>query len=163
MNRLPFGACIMTFNIKPLALELGKPVAESSCASEPTSGREEVDRGTNRSHGVDQPARLAELTNMQASFAPALHEYDAGQYGLVVLVAKRLNVVSSKGHDLDQVEAGETRAALEVDIALSPTGTSPGLPSSHALPPRPPNEPPKRQRNRIGRAASARHPSLAGI
>jgi endonuclease/exonuclease/phosphatase family metal-dependent hydrolase len=64
---------------------------------------------------------------MQACFAAALHEYDGGQYGLVVLVAKRLEVVASHGHELDQVEAGETRAALQVDIAFRPAGSSPAF------------------------------------
>lgn len=108
----------MTFNIKTGSLSSLETIADIIVRSAAdVVAVQEVDKGTNRSHGVDQPARLALLTNMQASFAPGLHDYDGGQYGLVVLVTKALEVVASRGHDLDQVEAGETRAALEVHIA----------------------------------------------
>lgn len=154
----------MTFNIKTGSLSSLETVADIIVRSgADIVGVQEVDRGTHRSRGVDQPARLAELTDMQASFAPALHEYDGGQYGLVVLVAKRLHVVSSKGHDLDQVEAGETRAALEVELALTPASTSPAFTfiNTHLDHRSPHNRATQAtQLNRIGRAAGARQPVL---
>lgn len=108
----------MTFNIKTGSLSSLETIADIIARSgADIVGVQEVDRGTNRSHGVDQPARLAALTNMQVSFTPALQDYDGGQYGLVVLVAQRLHLVSSAGYELDQVEAGETRAALAVEVA----------------------------------------------
>lgn len=118
----------MTFNIKTGSLSSLEVVADIITRSgADVVAVQEVDKGTNRSQGVDQPARLAQLTNMQARFAAGLHDYDGGQYGLVVLVAKQLSVVASHGHDLDQVEAGETRAALEVEIASSAAGSSPAF------------------------------------
>jgi endonuclease/exonuclease/phosphatase family metal-dependent hydrolase len=45
---------------------------------------QEVDRGTRRSGGVDQPATLARLTGYHASFGRSL-DYDGGKYGIAVL------------------------------------------------------------------------------
>jgi endonuclease/exonuclease/phosphatase family metal-dependent hydrolase len=118
----------MTFNIKTGSLSSLETVADIIARSgADVVGVQEVDKGTNRSLGVDQPARLAALTNMQASFAPGLRDYDGGQYGLVVLVSKKLHVVASHGHELDQVEEGESRAALRVDVASGSDPSSPAL------------------------------------
>ncbi len=45
---------------------------------------QEVDRGTRRSGGVDQPATLARLTGLAAAFGKSL-DFDGGRYGLAVL------------------------------------------------------------------------------
>ncbi len=45
---------------------------------------QEVDRGTERAGGVDQVARLAELTGMQSVFGRAM-PYDGGEYGVAIL------------------------------------------------------------------------------
>jgi beta-N-acetylhexosaminidase len=45
---------------------------------------QEVDRGTDRSGKVDQPAVLAERTGLHVAFGSAL-DYDGGQYGVAVL------------------------------------------------------------------------------
>jgi endonuclease/exonuclease/phosphatase family metal-dependent hydrolase len=45
---------------------------------------QEVDRGTRRSGGVDQPAVLARLTGYAAAFGRTL-DYDGGGYGIAVL------------------------------------------------------------------------------
>src|SRR5688500_5929836 len=47
-------------------------------------GLQEVDQKTARSKGVDQAARLAELTGLRAIFGKAM-EYQGGGYGLAVL------------------------------------------------------------------------------
>jgi endonuclease/exonuclease/phosphatase family metal-dependent hydrolase len=54
---------------------------------------QEVDRGTARSGGVDQPAVLAELTGMHAVFGRAM-DFDGGEYGIAVL--SRWPVLSSR-------------------------------------------------------------------
>jgi len=153
----------MTFNIKTGSLSSLQTVADVIVRSgADIVGVQEVDRGTNRSQGVDQPGKLAELTGMQVSFAPSLHDYDGGQYGLVVLVAKQLHVVSSQGHALDQVEAGEPRAALEVVIAARP-GQRPAFAfiNTHLDHRSPRNRASQAaQLNRIGRAAAASQPVL---
>lgn len=108
----------MTFNIKTgslSSLEAIAAIIERSGAD--LVGVQEVDRGTRRSGGADQPARLAALTDMQVHFTPALRDYDGGQYGLVVLARRGLAVLSSHGRELDQVEPGETRAAQVVELA----------------------------------------------
>ena len=46
---------------------------------------QEVDRGTKRSGGVDQVARLGESTRYDTAFAPSLQSYDGGQYGIALL------------------------------------------------------------------------------
>jgi Metal-dependent hydrolase len=45
---------------------------------------QEVDQGTRRSGGVDQPAKLASLTGHHAAFGSAL-DYDGGKYGVAIL------------------------------------------------------------------------------
>ena len=45
---------------------------------------QEVDQGTRRSGGVDQPAKLASLTGHRAAFGSAL-AYDGGKYGVAIL------------------------------------------------------------------------------
>jgi endonuclease/exonuclease/phosphatase family metal-dependent hydrolase len=153
----------MTFNIKTGSLSSLETVADVIVRSGAhVVGVQEVDRGTNRSHSVDQPKRLAELTQMQASFTPSLPDYDGGQYGLVVLVAPQLHLVSSQGHPLDQVEPGERRAALGVEIAVK-AGESPAFTfiNTHLDHRSTRNRASQAaQLNQIGRAAAARHPAL---
>jgi endonuclease/exonuclease/phosphatase family metal-dependent hydrolase len=153
----------MTFNIKTASLSSLETVAEVIVRSRADIvGVQEVDRGTNRSQGVDQPGRLAALTGMQASFAPTLLDYDGGQYGLLVLVAKPLRVVSSQRHALDQVEAGEARAALEVEIAVGPDKRAAfALVNTHLDHRSTRNRAGQAaQLNRIGKAAAVHHPAL---
>src|SRR5262245_18009288 len=45
---------------------------------------QEVDRGTRRVEGADQPAELARLTGLHGTFGKAM-DYDGGEYGLVIL------------------------------------------------------------------------------
>ncbi len=153
---------VLTFNIKTGSLSSLETVADVIVRSgADIVGVQEVDRGTNRSRGEDQPRRLAELTGMQASFVPSLHDYDGGQYGLVVLVAQPLQVVSSQGHSLDQVEAGEPRAAIELEIAARPGSPAFTFVNTHLDHRSIRNRASQAMHlNRIGRAASAQHPAL---
>ena len=45
---------------------------------------QEVDKGTKRSGGVDQPAEYARLTGLHVAFGKSL-DYDGGEYGIAVL------------------------------------------------------------------------------
>lgn len=45
---------------------------------------QEVDKGTKRSGGVDQPAEYAKLTGLNVAFGRSL-DYDGGEYGIAVL------------------------------------------------------------------------------
>jgi endonuclease/exonuclease/phosphatase family metal-dependent hydrolase len=114
----PLTLRLLTFNIKTGSLSSLETIAEIIEASEAdVVGLQEVDKGTQRSDGVDQPAVLGQLTDMQPFFAPGLHDYDGGQYGVAALVSNDLRVIAATPHDLDQPAAGEARAVLEVELA----------------------------------------------
>jgi beta-N-acetylhexosaminidase len=86
---------------------------------------QEVDQGTRRSGGVDQPAVLAERTGFHVAFGSAL-DYDEGKYGIAVL--SRWPILSDTLIHLPvtppQARAGgshEPRGALRVVVA-APSG-----------------------------------------
>lgn len=86
---------------------------------------QEVDRGTRRSGGVDQPTLLARLTGMTAVFGRTL-DYDGGEYGIAVLSRWRVmrDTLVHLPTEPAQSRAGgsiEPRGALWVTIA-SPWG-----------------------------------------
>lgn len=74
---------------------------------------QEVDRGTQRTHGVDQAARLSELTGMQHVFGTAMH-YQGGEYGEAIL--SRFPIAEPKSHRLPFRFGQEPRAALSVRV-----------------------------------------------
>ncbi len=74
---------------------------------------QEVDRGTRRTGGVDQAARLAELTGMHHVFGTAMH-YSGGRYGNALL--SRFPVEAPKTHRLPFRFGQEPRAALAARI-----------------------------------------------
>ena len=78
---------------------------------------QEVDRGAARTDGVDQTARLAELTGMRGIFGD-FRPYDGGEYGMAVLT--RLPVVAVHNHRLPQAPA--PISALEVQVAAGRDG-----------------------------------------
>lgn len=83
---------------------------------------QEVDRGTKRSHLVDQPSVLERLTGLKAVFGRTL-DYDGGQYGIAVLAAGSLadeGVVPLRT-DPPQARAGgstEPRGVLVTRVTL---------------------------------------------
>lgn len=74
---------------------------------------QEVDRATGRASGVDQPARLAELTGLHVAFGNALY-FSGGEYGEAVL--SRFPIESPKAHHLPFRPGQEPRTALEVTV-----------------------------------------------
>lgn len=74
---------------------------------------QEVDRGVRRTNGEDQPARLAELTGMQAVFEKNI-DFQGGEYGNAIL--SRLPVVSHCNHPLPKMYPSEQRGVLEVRV-----------------------------------------------
>jgi endonuclease/exonuclease/phosphatase family metal-dependent hydrolase len=79
---------------------------------------EEVDQGTKRAGGVDQPAEFARLTGMKAVFGRNI-PYDGGGYGTAVLT--RLPVRSSKSVKLkpfykDTPEHKEQRGVQVIEL-----------------------------------------------
>ena len=80
---------------------------------------QEVDRGTTRSGGVDQLARLRELTKLHGVFGKSL-DYQGGEYGIAVLSRWPISAHRVVPLPLDppQPRAGgaiEPRIALEVE------------------------------------------------
>ena len=80
---------------------------------------QELDVGTLRSGGVDQPAELARLTGLHAAFGEAM-PHDGGSYGVAVL--SRWPIVESRVHALPHTGEREPRCALEV-LLDTPAGT----------------------------------------
>lgn len=78
---------------------------------------QEVDQKVKRSAAVDQPAELARLTKMQVVFGANI-ELQEGYYGNAVL--SRLPIVRHENHRLPNVDAGEQRGVLEVELELKP-------------------------------------------
>ena len=74
---------------------------------------QEVDRGTKRAGGVDQAARLAELTGMEFVFGRAM-PYEGGEYGLAIL--SRFPIESSEIYPLPFDFGQEPRALLRARI-----------------------------------------------
>ncbi len=70
---------------------------------------QEVDRGTQRTGGVDQPALLGKLTGMLFAFGQAM-PYQGGQYGEAVL--SRFPIVRVEAYPLPFRPGQEPRAAL---------------------------------------------------
>jgi endonuclease/exonuclease/phosphatase family metal-dependent hydrolase len=74
---------------------------------------QEVDRKTRRASGVDQAARLAEMTGMHYAFGNALY-YSGGEYGEAIL--SRFPIENIKAHHLPFHPGQEPRTALEVTV-----------------------------------------------
>lgn len=74
---------------------------------------QEVDRKTERSGGVDQPAELARLTEMGVVFGQNI-SYQGGGYGNAVL--SRLPVKRHANHPLPSYDDGEQRGVLEMEL-----------------------------------------------
>ncbi len=74
---------------------------------------QEIDVKTNRSSGVDQAARLAELTGLNYAFGRAI-DYDSGQYGLAILSSFEIGDVTNT--PLPTQPGSEPRIALAAHI-----------------------------------------------
>ena len=80
---------------------------------------QEVDRGTERSGGVDQLAELARMMDMQAEFGWAL-DYAGGGYGVAVL--SRWPLMRPDNHALPSSTHREPRTALSVRVKAGAEG-----------------------------------------
>lgn len=76
---------------------------------------QEVDRGTERTSKIDQPAELARLTGMNVVFGNNIR-YQGGDYGNAVL--SRFPVKRHKNHLLPLFDNGEQRGVLEVEVDM---------------------------------------------
>lgn len=76
---------------------------------------QEVDRGTQRTNQVDQPAELGRLTDMEAVFGGNIR-FQGGDYGNAVL--SRFPIRQHQNWLLPRFDEGEQRGVLEVEIEL---------------------------------------------
>jgi endonuclease/exonuclease/phosphatase family metal-dependent hydrolase len=76
---------------------------------------QEVDKGVERTQGVDEPAELARLTKMNVVFGNNI-VYQGGDYGNAVL--SRFPVAAHKNHKLPVFYKNEQRGVMEVDVTL---------------------------------------------
>lgn len=74
---------------------------------------QEVDKQTERAHGVDQAAELGDRLGMNHVFGNALH-FSGGQYGEAIL--SRFALEGAKAHHLPFAYGNEPRTALEVTV-----------------------------------------------
>ena len=79
------------------------------------SGHQEVDRVNRRSRRIDVIAYLGDLTGMHSLYAPALKDYQDGEYGEGLLADE-----PPLSHRLFWVEepGGEDRSAIEIGITM---------------------------------------------
>src|ERR1700676_740149 len=89
---------------------------------------QEVDRGTERSGGVDQLAELERLTDMHAEFGKAM-DYSGGGYGVAVL--SRWPLLSTGNHPLPGSPDREPRTALTVQVGSGAGGPLLQFTSTH--------------------------------
>lgn len=82
---------------------------------------QEVDRRTERTNRVDQPAELARLTKMRVLFEKNI-DFQGGQYGNAVL--SRLPVVKHKNEHLPSFNSGEQRGVLICELRIKSLDTS---------------------------------------
>ncbi|MDP9067082.1 MAG: endonuclease/exonuclease/phosphatase family protein [Actinomycetota bacterium] len=88
---------------------------------------QELDRGMERSGGMDQPAELATLLQMEVAFFPTLHR-DGGEYGIGI--AARPGASDAGFHALPQVGEEEPRGVITaiwsgLHVACAHLGTKP--------------------------------------
>ncbi|RYD84513.1 MAG: endonuclease [Verrucomicrobiaceae bacterium] len=83
---------------------------------------QEVDQRTRRTGGVDQAAKLSELTGMQVAFGKAM-DYQGGAYGLAIL--SRWPLKEPRTHALPADAGIEPRAVLEARV--QPGGDAPEI------------------------------------
>lgn len=110
---------VLTYNIHrgiglDMQLDLARTAAFIKKVAPDVAALQEVDDRTRRSFGVNQTAKLAELTGMHAFFGRAM-DYDGGWYGECILSkypARRLVV-----HPLPADSGYEPRAMVELEIA----------------------------------------------
>jgi endonuclease/exonuclease/phosphatase family metal-dependent hydrolase len=94
-----------------------KRIAEVIAAESPDIvALNEVDQGTRRTEGIDMPAELAALTNMEAVFIKNI-DFEGGGYGNAVLT--RLPIRRKENHKLPSHYEGEQRGVLELELGAA--------------------------------------------
>jgi endonuclease/exonuclease/phosphatase family metal-dependent hydrolase len=76
---------------------------------------QEVDKGVERTKGIDEPGELARLTKMNVVFGNNI-VYQGGDYGNAVL--SKFSIAAHKNHKLPVFYKNEQRGVMEVDVTL---------------------------------------------
>jgi endonuclease/exonuclease/phosphatase family metal-dependent hydrolase len=110
---------VLTYNIHHAAgtdgkLDLERIAKVIQSAKPELVALQEVDRATKRSGGVDQLARLAELTGMHSAYGRAL-DYQGGAYGVGML--SRWPLQNVQVHPLPSPPGVEPRVILQATVA----------------------------------------------
>ncbi|WP_419194952.1 endonuclease/exonuclease/phosphatase family protein [Novipirellula herctigrandis] len=120
----PSRVCVLTYNIHhgegmDGKLDLNRIAAVIKHLDPDIVALQEVDKATNRSHGVDQAAELGILTGMHAAFGKAM-DYAGGHYGEAILSKYPLTNVNVLA--LPSTEGCEPRCALAAQVRLGENG-----------------------------------------
>ncbi len=79
---------------------------------------QELDRGLERTDGIDQIGELAERTDMESVFSPLVHR-EEGEYGFGFLYRKSLRKLSSETLLLPKAQPGnEQRGLLRLELSV---------------------------------------------
>lgn len=111
---------VMQFNIhaglsRSGRVDLVRIAAEIEAARPDVVSLNEVDSGTLRSDGIDEPAYLSRATGMRAVYGPNL-EYDGGRFGNAIL--SRFPVRASHNTSLPGRPHSERRGLLEATLRV---------------------------------------------
>jgi endonuclease/exonuclease/phosphatase family metal-dependent hydrolase len=131
----PKSIVVMTYNIHhgeglDQKVDLERIAAVIRAADPDFVALQEVDQGTKRVAGFDQPAELARLTNMHFVYGTAM-PYDGGKYGDAVLA--RRSIIASRSVALPHTPGPqhEPRVAVSATIALPGNGARVEFISTH--------------------------------
>ncbi|TWU15190.1 endonuclease/exonuclease/phosphatase family protein [Allorhodopirellula heiligendammensis] len=121
---------VVTYNIKhglgnDGKLDLARTAEVISKLNPDFIALQEVDDGTQRSKGINEPLNLAKRLNMHAAFGSFM-TYDGGQYGLAILSRYPI----TKKESIRLPDGNEPRVALAVEVEL-PTGKALKLVNVH--------------------------------
>lgn len=109
---------ILTYNIHHGAgmdgkIDLQRTARVIQAARPDLVALQEVDRQSRRAGGVDQAAKLGELTGMNVAFGRAM-DFDGGQYGVALL--SKFPIGQTRTYALPTDQGFEPRALLEAQI-----------------------------------------------
>jgi endonuclease/exonuclease/phosphatase family metal-dependent hydrolase len=112
---------VLTYNIHhgegtDHKLDLERTAAIIRAAKPDLVAVQEIERNTQRTGKVDQPAELARLTGLEGMFGGNI-PFAGGEYGNAVL--SRLPIRRHKNHPLPSLGEGEKRGVLEVEVELA--------------------------------------------
>lgn len=119
----PLTLRVLTYNIHhgegtDRRIDLGRIASVIQSATPDLVALQEVDKETTRTNGVDQAARLGELTGLHSLFGKAM-DYKGGAYGVALL--SRWPLVEPRTFPLPADPGIEPRVVLSANVQPEPT------------------------------------------